>query len=249
MELLELHNCPEFLDVCCKVLNAEWSRSYAAREHSLKKSNSDLPVSLILVERKESSTEFLGHAKLTKVVGKPHSCIVESVIIVPQKRGRGLGKLLMIQVEDYARRKGFTHCHLNTFDKVEFYKHLGYVESTPVCIVSARKATAHHSPRMHSSYLCALKTWISEVLETVAPSCKLLFGSSTHTAENRGQAQASNDSKCCHGDNNDSRLLLPPVPPAPPPPPPPPPLMKDPVLQSDGTDCPVVKVWMVKVLS
>ncbi|XP_064489828.1 N-alpha-acetyltransferase 80-like isoform X2 [Ornithodoros turicata] len=224
MELLELHNCPEFLDVCCKVLNAEWSRSYAAREHSLKKSNSDLPVSLILVERKESSTEFLGHAKLTKVVGKPHSCIVESVIIVPQKRGRGLGKLLMIQVEDYARRKGFTHCHLNTFDKVEFYKHLGYVESTPVCI-------------------------ISEVLETVAPSCKLLFGSSTHTAENRGQAQASNDSKCCHGDNNDSRLLLPPVPPAPPPPPPPPPLMKDPVLQSDGTDCPVVKVWMVKVLS
>lgn len=136
MELVELHNHPEYFDACCDILNSEWKRSYTARAHSLSKSTSNLPVSLVLVLKSEAQTQVLGHARVCKVLHDERACFIESVVVVPEQRGKGLGRAIMKLTEDYVRRKGFTRCHLSTHDKQEFYKRIGYSVSDPVCGVS-----------------------------------------------------------------------------------------------------------------
>ncbi|CAN7995150.1 unnamed protein product [Ixodes hexagonus] len=136
MELVELHDHPEYLDACCDILNKEWKRSYTARAHSLSKSTDNLPVSLVLVQKSEVQTQVLGHSRVCRVLHDKEACFVESVIIIPEQRGKGLGRVIMKLTEDYARRRGFTKCHLSTHDKQDFYKRIGYSTSSPVCGVS-----------------------------------------------------------------------------------------------------------------
>ncbi|XP_037580181.1 N-alpha-acetyltransferase 80 isoform X3 [Dermacentor silvarum] len=105
MELVELHNHPEYINACCNILNNEWKRSHAARYHSLSKSCSNLPVSLALVRHKEGlDGQVVGHAKLCRVLQDDKACFVESVIVIPEERGKGFGKLVMKLTEEYARK-------------------------------------------------------------------------------------------------------------------------------------------------
>lgn len=137
MELVELHNHPEYINACCNILNNEWKRSHAARYHSLSKSSSDLPVSLALVRHQEGlDGQVVGHAKLCRVLHDDRACFVESVIVIPEERGKGFGKLVMKLTEEYARKKGFTRCYLSTHDKEPFYTAIGYTICAPVCGIS-----------------------------------------------------------------------------------------------------------------
>ncbi|XP_075531082.1 N-alpha-acetyltransferase 80 isoform X2 [Dermacentor variabilis] len=105
MELVELHNHPEYINACCNILNNEWKRSHAARYHSLSKSSSNLPVSLALVRCQQGlDGEVVGHAKLCRVLHDDKACFVESVIVIPEERGKGFGKLVMKLTEEYARK-------------------------------------------------------------------------------------------------------------------------------------------------
>lgn len=146
MELVELHDHPEYLDACCHILNNEWKRSYAARSHSLSKSSSNLPASLALVRHREGlDSQVIGHAKLCRVLHDDEACFVESVIVIPEERGQGFGKLIMNLTEEYARKKGFTRCYLSTHDKEGFYKAIGYTTCSPVCGISG---TVDHTNRV-----------------------------------------------------------------------------------------------------
>ncbi|XP_065307573.1 N-alpha-acetyltransferase 80 [Dermacentor albipictus] len=137
MELVELHNHPEYINACCNILNNEWKRSHAARYHSLIKSSSNLPVSLALVRCQEGlDGQVVGHAKLCRVLHDDKACFVESVIVIPEERGKGFGKLVMKLTEEYARKKGFTRCYLSTHDKEQFYAAIGYTICAPVCGIS-----------------------------------------------------------------------------------------------------------------
>ena len=58
--------------------------------------------------------------------------LLENVAVVPEHRGRGLGKRLMELAELEARRQGFDSIYLYTHERMtenqEIYRHLGYVE-------------------------------------------------------------------------------------------------------------------------
>ncbi|XP_037273691.2 N-alpha-acetyltransferase 80 [Rhipicephalus microplus] len=137
MELVELHDHPEYINACCEILNNQWKRSHAARYHSLSKSSSDLPVSLALLRHRDGlDGQVIGHAKLSRVLHDDEACFVESVIVIPEERGKGFGKLVMKLTEEYARKKGFTKCYLSTHDKEQFYEAIGYTICAPVCAIS-----------------------------------------------------------------------------------------------------------------
>jgi ribosomal protein S18 acetylase RimI-like enzyme len=58
--------------------------------------------------------------------------LLENVAVVPEHRGRGLGKRLMELAELEARRQAFDSIYLYTHERMtenqEIYRHLGYIE-------------------------------------------------------------------------------------------------------------------------
>lgn len=123
-----------------------WTLTYSKRSHSLSKSSSSLPASLALVRHQEGlESEVIGHAKICRVLHDDKACFVESVIIIPEERGKGFGKLVMSLTEEYARKKGFTRCYLSTHDKEGFYRAIGYTICAPVCGISG---TVDHTNRV-----------------------------------------------------------------------------------------------------
>ncbi|XP_046895391.1 N-alpha-acetyltransferase 80 [Hypomesus transpacificus] len=126
---IPLHQRPDLLMPCADLVNAEWQRSRAARLHALRKSCPGFPVCLVLVRGAEA---LVGHARLSRVVGRSDSLFVESVVVSKAERGRGYGRTLMEETEVYARGRGFKRLCLTTHDKQHFYAHLGYRLSAPV---------------------------------------------------------------------------------------------------------------------
>ncbi|XP_069689034.1 N-alpha-acetyltransferase 80-like isoform X3 [Periplaneta americana] len=59
----------------------------------------ELPTCLVLV----LSHEVLGHSKISPIPSIPSGCFIESVVIHPDYRGKGLGKFIMACTEDYVR--------------------------------------------------------------------------------------------------------------------------------------------------
>lgn len=116
--------------ICCDTLNTEWKRSETARMHSLQKSSSSFPVSLVMFGAR--SKEFFGHARVCRILERTDACFIESVIVPSEKRARGLGKQLMKLVEAYARHHGFSTAYLTTKDRQSFYEHLGYKYCEPM---------------------------------------------------------------------------------------------------------------------
>lgn len=158
--LFSLHDHPELVADCCKLLNEEWPRSEVARLRSIENSNPNLPVSLLLVILKRGNTnnnEVIGHAKISRLPNNQQSCWVESgifymcyiyiynqvkdstiffvnpVVIRKAYRGKGYGWIIMEGCEQFARNLHFTTIYLSTHDKAEFYKKLGFNFCEPIC--------------------------------------------------------------------------------------------------------------------
>uniref|UniRef100_A0A914VS61 N-acetyltransferase domain-containing protein n=1 Tax=Plectus sambesii TaxID=2011161 RepID=A0A914VS61_9BILA len=120
---------------CIALLNSEWPRSVASREHSLQKAaNPRPPMSLLLLN---GEGELIGHSKLCDIPGRPSDCWIESVVIRTDLRGLGLGKELMLLTENVARSFKFTNVFLSTEDKEAFYAKSGYVCCEPIVTVGA----------------------------------------------------------------------------------------------------------------
>ncbi|XP_021917136.1 N-acetyltransferase 6 isoform X2 [Zootermopsis nevadensis] len=100
MDVLEIHHYPQFMDKCCDLINMEWPRSKTIRLRTLKMSCDNFPTCLVLVQ----SHEVIGHSKITPIPSLPLGCFIESVLIHPKHRGKGLGKFLMAKTEDHAKR-------------------------------------------------------------------------------------------------------------------------------------------------
>ncbi|VDM97752.1 unnamed protein product [Thelazia callipaeda] len=121
---------------CIQLLNQEWPRSVGARENTLRKSlNSIPPLSYVLIDVK--SEKLVGHARLCPLPTKPECCWIESVIVSNNLRGRGLGSWLMAQVENEAKKFGFSKVYLSSENKQAFYKKCGYLPCEPVLNVGA----------------------------------------------------------------------------------------------------------------
>ncbi|KAM9475709.1 uncharacterized protein naa80 [Clarias gariepinus] len=131
VRLVPLHKRWDLLEACADLLNAQWKRSIGARLHSLRQSSDSYPTCLVLLE----GETLVGHARVSRVLGSRSAC-VESVVVLEALRGRGYGRVLMEEVERYARNRGFTRLCLTTHDKQYFYAHLGFVLSRPVQNIS-----------------------------------------------------------------------------------------------------------------
>ncbi|XP_014664774.1 PREDICTED: N-acetyltransferase 6-like [Priapulus caudatus] len=127
---LPLHRNVELKEKCADLLNSEWPRSKTARIRSLSKASvaGKLPCSLVLVENDQA----IGHSRICTTQGKETACYIESVVISKERRGEGLGRLLMEHTEQYAATLGFTEAYLSTQDKQDFYGHIGYEYTSPI---------------------------------------------------------------------------------------------------------------------
>ncbi|XP_032781872.2 N-alpha-acetyltransferase 80 isoform X2 [Daphnia magna] len=131
--IVALHDKPDSIEDCIKLLNDEWPRSKTARLRSIESSNPNLPISLIMVSNTTTGKgDVIGHAKIARLPFEPASCMIESVLINPANRGKGFGKLLMEECEKLAVKLGFSTAVLSTHDKQQFYQKLGYEFCQPV---------------------------------------------------------------------------------------------------------------------
>ncbi|EHB14833.1 N-acetyltransferase 6, partial [Heterocephalus glaber] len=135
LTLEPVHCRPELMDACADLINDQWPRSRASRLHSLGQSSDAFPLCLLLLSphpTAEASPIVVGHARLSRVLDRPQSLLVETVVVARALRGRGFGRRLMEGLEDFARVRGFRRLHLTTHDQLYFYAHLGYHLGEPV---------------------------------------------------------------------------------------------------------------------
>ncbi|XP_030590260.1 N-alpha-acetyltransferase 80 [Archocentrus centrarchus] len=210
IRIVPIHLRPDLLAPCSDLVNSEWQRSQAARIHSLQKSCSEFPVNLVLLQGRRETERLLGHARLSRVVGRSSSLFVESVVVSKAERGKGYGRTLMEETECYARNRGFKRLCLTTHDKQHFYAHLGYVLSTPVQNAGAMTAFIP--------------------METLLRFSRMPSEDTSVQKQTKMCAQGNRDSGGAYAVGSSLLFRLPPPPPplpptipCPPPPPPPPP--------------------------
>jgi GNAT superfamily N-acetyltransferase len=142
----------EHLDETVRLLNSEWPRSFAERRRTLEnsmvnatKTPRQLPISLCLLD-KEQKNKIIGHSNIASISITPEcsasglsesSFYLRSLVIDKSCRGRGLGRLLLEQSEQYLKENFMApnqsnYVCLNTKDKQKFYELNGYVEIEPV---------------------------------------------------------------------------------------------------------------------
>ncbi|KAJ8045523.1 N-acetyltransferase 6 [Holothuria leucospilota] len=133
--LRPLHERRDLTDECIRVINNEWPRSKALRLHSLEKSCSTLPYSLVMTEvsqNEEKKEQVVGYCRFAKVISQKNSVLIETVVVDKERRGQGLGKKLIELAENYAKVSGYDAIYLSTYDMMKFYEHLGYQYCEPV---------------------------------------------------------------------------------------------------------------------
>lgn len=149
LEVLLLHQHPDYLNECCNLINDEWPRSETARMNSLLASCDILPTSLILINDKK---HVIGHCKLTLIPSIPESCFLETVVISKALRGKKLGTFLMKKAEEYCKEVlQLKMLHLSTKGQENFYAKLGYEICAPVSIYGTRiMYDSTPSPKSHN---------------------------------------------------------------------------------------------------
>jgi len=128
LKLVKAHEKTEVIDSikdqCVKILNNEWARSDTLRLRTLNSSKENMPMSLALVKVPENFV--VGHGKLSEIPSNRSAIFIESVVIHPDLRGQGLGKILMLKLEQFCRDKGYKIAYLCTIDMQIFYSRCGY---------------------------------------------------------------------------------------------------------------------------
>ncbi|CAH1792518.1 unnamed protein product [Owenia fusiformis] len=214
-----LHEHKHYLNKCVEILNEEWPRSVAAREHSLEKSMPNgnppypgLPCAMVLVAGTEPDKEaaILGHSRLMPVHGEENSCLIESVVVKKSHRGKGLGKKLMSCSGKQALNLGITTMYLVTMDKQDFYKHIGYSICEPVRLSSFMSCNRESKRPGYDEFL-------KQYLGSRGGCC----------AKDNKKAAPKQDSESVTSPDSstitsasDTCIPSPPAPPLPPPPPP-----------------------------
>ncbi len=151
------------------------------------------------------------------------------MVVCPEKRGRGLGRRIMMECEAHCVGVGCHTLHLSTHDQQRFYLCLGYQDGPPV--TGQRKCVSNLS-QCEVSTVCTIVILLSFVY---TQSQSLLGADSTpHTPSPMDSTCPLSTSHTPHLPDSTSHT----------PPPPPPPLPKV-VAQTDSSQS---VTWMVKHL-
>lgn len=125
MELVPLHSLDgstkdDVFAQSVKILNFEWPRSETIRMRGLNSSNENLPSHLVLVQHFGGKVSVIGHSRISKIPADETQVFIESVVVHPHLRGKGLGKILMLKTEEYCMKRGFKTAYLTTHDQQIF---------------------------------------------------------------------------------------------------------------------------------
>uniref|UniRef100_A0A182PV95 FHA domain-containing protein n=1 Tax=Anopheles epiroticus TaxID=199890 RepID=A0A182PV95_9DIPT len=139
-KVVPIHQHRELMDQCIALINSEWPRSYTARLWSLESSKETLPTSFVLTTKNgKDETTVLAHAKLSPIPADPAAVFVESVVVTRERRGQGIGRLLMQEVEKHCFHKlHLKTIYLSTIDQEAFYAKLGYKLCRAINIFGSR---------------------------------------------------------------------------------------------------------------
>lgn len=160
--VVPIHNHPELLSQCCKLINSEWPRSEVARMRSLEASSDQLPTSLVLT--RDHNQTVLAHLKISTIQSTMRCCFIESVVVDRKFRGQGLGKLIMKYAEDYCREFLLLDTiYLSTIDQVGFYQKLNYTICPPVSMFGPRNCTLPCLSNLRKTYMKKPLRWISTI--------------------------------------------------------------------------------------
>ncbi|XP_014252336.1 N-acetyltransferase 6 [Cimex lectularius] len=129
LQVYPVHKYRQYVLDCCDLLNSEWPKSKSARLQSLFTSCDQFPTHLMLLLNDE---QVVGHLKLTEINYGGDDIMVESVVIHPDHRKKGWGKILMEGAEEYARKRGKKMLYLSTRGQEGFYQKLGYDNCKPI---------------------------------------------------------------------------------------------------------------------
>jgi len=130
MELVPVHKADKSCGIaeeCCDILNHEWPRSRSLRMRSVTSSRDELPAVFALVQSFQGDgSRVLGTSRMTRIPSDPLAVWIESVVVHPELRGKGVGKYLMLKTEQFAREElGFETAYLCTVDQQLFYSRQG----------------------------------------------------------------------------------------------------------------------------
>lgn len=126
-------------------------------------------MSLLLVKRDTGGV--IGFVRILQVANRNRAGLIESLVIDPVMRRRGLGRYLMEEGEDHVRRcdvimcnvftcnrLGYESMHLSTHDQHSFYEGIGYVVSEPVNAVRKCSTKVQRDSETETdSEVCTLK--------------------------------------------------------------------------------------------
>ncbi|XP_033216527.1 N-alpha-acetyltransferase 80 isoform X2 [Belonocnema kinseyi] len=126
--IIPIHQKPELIDQCCKLLNSEWHRSDKTRLRTLRTSCDKFPTSLVLLDNEK----VIGHSKISLIPSIDDCCVIESFVISREYRSQGLGSILLRGVEQYVSKKGIRRVYLSTKDQEGFYRKNGYSVCEPL---------------------------------------------------------------------------------------------------------------------
>lgn len=78
--------------------------------------------------------------------GEGAARLLRSIVVVTERRGRGLGSALIAALEQQARDAGVEHLHLLTTTAASFFRSVGFADATrtsaPAAIAASREFTA-----------------------------------------------------------------------------------------------------------
>eukprot|EP00475_Leptophrys_vorax_P012615 TRINITY_DN19021_c0_g1_i5.p1 TRINITY_DN19021_c0_g1~~TRINITY_DN19021_c0_g1_i5.p1 ORF type:complete len:429 (+),score=112.10 TRINITY_DN19021_c0_g1_i5:34-1320(+) len=122
-----------------------------------------IPCSMVLLDA-AGDNKLLGHINIQAAVDhlEGKACIAYAVIISPECRGKGLGKILMEKAEIYAREDGFSIMYLFTPDMEAFYRKCGYFRSPKVSSLGA------HAKRLNASQVKNLENLFAKRVAVIA---------------------------------------------------------------------------------
>ncbi|KAL6065384.1 N-acetyltransferase 6 [Balamuthia mandrillaris] len=174
LKVVAAHEVDHLLQKAAELLNGHWKQGEEVRLAGLRKSCDTFPLHLLLVDAEEN---VLAHSKLSHVDshnGQGEAALIESVIVDPTLRGKGLGRIIMEATEKAAIERHCFTLYLSTADKQEFYRHLGFTECEPVTSLGS------NAKQISSAQLSALarifggqggpkqginQTWMKKVLQ------------------------------------------------------------------------------------
>lgn len=143
MKIEFLKENPVFFDAIAEHMFKEWghlregvtiARYYNYLEEKL--NTNHIPLTIIA---KSGANELLGFASLVSSdmeTNKDMTPWISGVFVIPEHRGKGIGRLLINRLEQLAHGFGFEKLYLYTFDKEGFYRSLSWEKLKDECYLN-----------------------------------------------------------------------------------------------------------------